>query len=118
MSSRKSVTPTWCCALVLAVLSCTSAIAADPEFVIRIHEHRFDPAELHVPEGRKFRIVLLNLDDAPEEFDSHALNREKHIAPKGRVELYLGPLEAGRYLFEGESTAAPGSAALGVIVVP
>ncbi len=101
-----------------AALACSTAIGADPEFLITIHEHRFDPAELHVPEGKKIRLVLQNLDDHAEEFDSHVLNREKHVPPKGRVTIYIGPLEPGRYLYEGESSEAPGSAALGVIVVP
>ncbi len=104
--------------VVLAALPLASASGAHPEFVIRIHEHRFEPAELHIPEGRKVRIVVENLDDTPEEFDSHSLNREKHIPAKSRVTLFIGPLEAGRYLYEGESADLGGPAALGVIVVP
>ena len=106
------------CLLLLAASGVTAAASAEPEFVIRIQGHRFEPAELHVPEGKKVRITLENLDDTPEEFDSHALNREKHVSGKGRATLYIGPLEPGRYLFEGESVDAPGGAALGVIVVP
>lgn len=90
---------------------------AELEYVIRIKDHRFDPAELHVPRGTKMRVVLDNEDAISEEFDSHALNREKHVPAKSRVTLYLGPLEPGRYLFEGENHGDGGGAALGVIVV-
>jgi len=30
--------------------------------------------------------------------------------------LFIGPLDPGRYLYEGESSDIPGGAALGVIV--
>jgi hypothetical protein len=32
------------------------------------------------------------------------------------VVLFIGPLEAGRYLYEGENDGSHGSAALGVVV--
>jgi len=90
--------------------------AADVQFVIQIKDHRFVPAELVIPSGVKVSIVLDNQDDTPEEFDSHALNREKHVPPKSRVTLFIGPLDPGRYLFEGESSETRGSAALGILV--
>jgi len=74
-------------------------------------------AELNIPSGVKVRIILDNQDDTPEEFDSHALNREKHVPPKSRVTLFIGPLDPGRYLFEGETSESRGNAALGVLVV-
>lgn len=102
----------------VAALLPAPARAAEKEFLIEIRDHRFVPAEVHVPAGEKLRIVLENQEDVPEEFDSHALNREKHVPPHGRVVLFVGPLEPGRYLFEGENSADAGSAALGVVVVP
>ncbi len=103
--------------MALLGLGAPLAAGADLEYVIRIKDHRFDPAELHVPRGTKMRVVLDNEDDISEEFDSHALNREKHVPGKSQVTLFLGPLEPGRYLFEGENNGDGGGAALGVIVV-
>ncbi len=103
--------------LVLMARTALPAIASEPEFVIRIKDHKFIPAQLGIPAGTKVRIILENQGETPEEFDSHALNREKHVPARSRVTLFIGPLEAGRYLFEGESGEHPGGAALGVLVV-
>lgn len=107
------------CAWLLGLLLCVtaSALAADPEFLIRIKGHQFIPAELTIPKGQKVRIVLDNQDDTPEEFESYSLNREKHIPPKSSVTLYIGPLDAGRYVFQGEDRSEGGGSALGVIDV-
>ncbi len=104
-------------ALLVGAIPFVATPAEVPQYVIRIKEHRFIPAELAVPPGVKVSIVLDNQDDAPEEFDSHALNREKHVPPKSRVTIFIGPLDPGRYLYEGETPANGGNAALGVIIV-
>lgn len=83
-----------------------AALAADYTLVIK--DHRFEPAELIVPSGVKFKLVIDNQDATPEEFDSHALNREKVIGANSRITLYLGPLDAGRYPFDGELHEARG----------
>jgi hypothetical protein len=99
------------------LLSCADAIAdTEPEYTIRIVHHRFEPAELHIPAGTKVRIVLDNQDETADEFDSHSLNREKHVPAKSQVTIFIGPLARGRYVYEGESEAE-GGPALGVIVV-
>lgn len=89
-----------------------SALAADPDYTIVINEHRFEPAEMTVPAGKKIKLLIVNRDATPEEFDSFALNREKVIVGQGSATLYIGPLEAGRYEFMGEFHA---STAQGVI---
>jgi Cupredoxin-like domain len=101
-------------ALALLILTTSPTISAEPEFVIQIKNHQFIPAELHVPTGVKLRIILDNQDDTPEEFESYSLDREKHIPPKSRITLFIGPLTAGRYVYQGEDRA-DGGAALGVI---
>ncbi len=104
------------CVAWLALLSAAPAVAGtEPEYVIRIVHHQFVPAELHIPTGIKVRIVLDNQDDTGEEFDSHSLNREKHVPPKSQAVIFIGPLAPGRYVYESESEVA-GGAALGVIV--
>ena len=78
------------------------ALAADPEFRLTIRDHRFEPAELRVPAGRKVKLVIDNQDATPEEFESHDLKREKVIPGKTRLPIFIGPLKPGRYGFVGE----------------
>ena len=113
------MTPRIFCAvwwLQLCVFAAASFAGTEPEYVIKILHHQFVPAELHIPQGIKIRIVLDNQDDTAEEFDSHSLNREKHLLPKSQATIFIGPLAPGRYVFESESEVA-GGAALGIIVV-
>lgn|ERR1700716_22552 len=106
-----------CLVMTLWLFAPVSAFAAEAEFVVRIKDHHFIPAELHVSPGVKIRIVLENQDETPEEFESYSLNREKHVPPKSRVAIFIGPLGPGRYLFGGENKYGSSAAALGVIVV-
>ena len=79
-----------------------AARAADPEFTLVIKEHRFEPAEVKVPAGKKVKLIVDNRDGTAEEFDSHALNREKVIPPRSKATIFIGPLKAGTYPFIGE----------------
>lgn len=76
--------------------------AADGEFTVVIKDHKFDPAELTVPAGQKIKLIVDNQDASPEEFESHALKREKVVAGKSRITLMVGPLKPGSYPFFGE----------------
>lgn len=88
--------------LFLLSLSSTVALAAVPEYQLVIRGHRFVPSELVVPAGQKVKLVVINEDATPEEFESHALNREKIVSGKARINVYVGPLPPGRYPFFGE----------------
>ena len=88
--------------------------AADADFTLTIKDHRFQPSELEVPAGKKVKILVVNQDATPEEFESHSLNREKVIAGNGSATIYVGPLAAGNYKFFGEFNEAT---AQGVIIV-
>jgi plastocyanin len=89
------------------------ALAADDVFTIQIKNHRFEPAELTVPAGKKVKLLVENLDASPEEFESHELNREKIISGNSKATIYIGPLAAGKYPFFGEFNEAT---AQGVII--
>ena len=90
----------WMFATVLLIPS--FAFAADTEFLLVIRDHRFEPQELTVPAGKKFKLLVDNRDFTAEEFESHALNREKVVPGNSRVPVFLGPLAPGRYPFFGE----------------
>jgi hypothetical protein len=77
-------------------------LAADTEFTLVIQDHRFQPGELTVPADKKIKLTIENRDATPEEFESHALNREKVIAGKSSASIFIGPLKPGRYPFIGE----------------
>jgi len=85
-----------------AGVSIPDALAADDAFTLSIKDHRFEPAQLEVPAGKKLKLVVKNLDPTPEEFESHDLKREKVIPGKGQATISLGPLKPGTYKFVGE----------------
>jgi hypothetical protein len=101
----------------LGLLASPLASAVEPEFLIVIKDHVFAPSVLQIPANTKVRIVVDNQQDAPDEFESYSLNREKHIPPRSRITLFIGPLEPGRYLYQGENDAPAREAPLGVIEV-
>ena len=90
------------------------AHAAEPEVLLVIKNHRFEPAELKVPAGQRIKLIVHNQDTTPEEFESHSLNREKVIPAGAKATLFIGPLKPGRYPFVGEYNEAT---AKGVVVV-
>ena len=92
-------------ALLLLASASLRVTATEPEFRLVLKDHRFSPVELAVPAGQKIRLVIENLDATAEEFESYALNREKIVPAGGRIILYVGPLQPGRYEFFGEFNA-------------
>ena len=97
----------------LLALMSISAFAADDSYTLTIRDHRFEPTELRVPAGKKVKVLIRNQDATAEEFDSHALNREKVIPANDSGVIFIGPLKAGRYPFIGEFHEAT---ARGVVV--
>jgi plastocyanin len=85
-----------------AAVIASDARAADDAIAITIQDHRFEPAQLEVPAGKKLTLVVKNLDPTPEEFESYDLKREKVIPGKGQVTIAIGPLKPGVYKFVGE----------------
>ncbi len=67
-----------------------------------ISQHRFQPAEITVPANTKVKLVIDNQDNTAEEFESHALNREKVIPANKTGVIFIGPLKPGKYEFFGE----------------
>ena len=90
--------------LILAFLwlAVGEAYGQETEARLAIRNHKFEPAELTVPAGKKVKLVIENQDDTAEEFESYELNREKVVPPKAQVSVYVGPLKPGRYPFFGD----------------
>lgn len=87
---------------ILTALSFSTRADSLPEFSLTLDNHLFFPSRLEVPAYKKFKLVILNKDSGPEEFDSFDLNREKVIFPQRSSVIFIGPLEPGRYDFFGE----------------
>jgi hypothetical protein len=77
-------------------------MAARPQVDLVIINNLFHPAVLKVPANKKLKLVIINHDDEPEEFDSFALNREKVIFGQSKAVIYVGPLSPGEYPFFGQ----------------
>ena len=91
-----------------------SAVGAEPEYVLIIQNHKFEPTEVKIPAGKKVKLQIQNKDSTPEEFHSDDLKREKIILGNKTAFVLLGPLSPGRYKFMGEFHE---STAQGVVVV-
>jgi hypothetical protein len=90
--------------LVLAGLCfCGTAVADDPaQIAVKLKDHRFEPAEIHVRTGKPTVLIVTNEDTTAEEFDSTALQVEKVIAAGRYATIRLRPLAPGRFPFMGE----------------
>lgn len=87
--------------LLLSLLS-LNAYAAGDSYTIVIKNHKFEPAELHVPADKKVKLIVDNQDATPEEFESESLSREKVIPAKSKGTVVIGPLAPGEYSYFGE----------------
>ena len=102
-------------ALLLVTVDTELARANEPISVtVTLRDHRFEPMQIEVPANQEIKLVVINADTTPEEFESHDLKIERVIAGKATAEFKLRPLKAGkRYKFFGEFHEAT---AQGVIV--
>ena len=73
-----------------------------PSFTIEIRAHLFYPSQLVVPANTKIKLLVINHDSTPEEFESYELNREKVIVGGAKATIFIGPLKPGDYPFFGE----------------
>ena len=83
-------------------LSSAAPLQAQTAIDVTIKDHRFTPAEIHVPAGKPAVLNIKNEDSTAEEFNSSALKIEKVIGGGNEGIVRLRPLEPGRYPFMGE----------------
>lgn len=76
--------------------------ADTPVIEIEIRDHLFYPPEVVVPANTKVKLLVINHDPTPEEFESYELNREKVISGNSKTVIFIGPLNPGEYPFFGE----------------
>jgi plastocyanin len=75
---------------------------ADDAIALKIKDHKFTPAEIHVKANVPNVITMTNEDATAEEFDSTSLKVEKVVAGNSSGNVHLRPLAPGRYPFMGE----------------
>ena len=85
--------------LIVFCLVAIQTFAATDEITLTLKNHTFEPKELIVPAGKKVKILVVNQDATPAEFESKPLNREKVIPGKSTGVINVGPLKPGRYGF-------------------
>src|SRR5437879_10816942 len=110
---RRMRGPVFAIAVMAAVATALYGAADAQELNLVIRDHKFEPAEIRVPAGKRVSIVVSNEDATPEEFESSALKVEKVIAGKSKALVRIGPLAPGRYEFIGEFHA---DTAKGVVI--
>lgn len=89
-------------ALLACVCFCAAVNADVPTFTIEIRDHLFFPSQLTLPANTKVKLIVINRDATPEEFESYELNREKVIMGGAKAIIFVGPLVPGDYPFFGE----------------
>lgn len=83
-------------------------------FRLTLNGSGFEPAEVQVPAGVRFVLVVRNESAAAAEFESKGLNAEKVISAGREAMIRVGPLAAGRYPFENEFNAGAKGAVVAV----
>lgn len=86
----------------LAIGLAASASADMPSYTLTIRNHHFQPTELQAPAGQKFKVIVVNQDPTPEEFESTDMHREKVVVGGSKITVFIGPLPAGTYTFFGD----------------
>lgn len=77
-----------------------AVFAADmPQYALTIKDHKFEPSQVTVPAGVKFKVLVSNQDSTPSEFESNDFNREKIVLPNSVITVFIGPLDKGHYKF-------------------
>ena len=60
---------------------------------------RFEPASFNVAAGLPVKLTVMNQGDAPIEFESFELNRERVVQPGHSITVQLPKLDPGQYHF-------------------
>lgn len=85
---------------ILAVCAASVVAGAEiPVYKLVIKDHKFQPTEITAPADTKFKVLVVNQDSTPSEFESTEFNREKIVLPNSSTTVFIGPLAKGRYKF-------------------
>jgi heme/copper-type cytochrome/quinol oxidase subunit 2 len=87
--------------LALSAFAMAPLASAEDATVVKLtlKNHKFQPAETHVPANKPVTIELNNQDTTPAEFESKTLRVEKIVAGGATATIQVRALAAGRYRF-------------------
>lgn len=86
--------------IVMSMIAFTWADAAPPKtFHLTIENQSFEPNSVTIPAEQTIKILVINKDSIPAEFESSKFNAEVVIPGKSHVPVYIRPLEPGTYEF-------------------
>ncbi len=105
-STKTNILKTITCCSALYCTMGLAGLATAAQYEVKIENHHFIPEQLEVTAGEKHRLIVINKDATPEEFESYELNREKIVAGNSKITVFLPPLDAGTYPFFGEFNEA------------
>jgi heme/copper-type cytochrome/quinol oxidase subunit 2 len=89
-------------AAVLAMLALTSPLRAETQLEITLSDTGFTPAELTVPAGEPFTLLVHNTTAAAAEFESKDLRIEKIVAAGTDIVINVRAQDPGVYKFVDE----------------
>ncbi len=84
------------------ILSASQAFAAENEYLIKIKDHKFEPAEISIPANQDFKLIIENTDKTLEEFESSDLKKEKLVGAGKKITIPVKALKPGEYNFFGD----------------
>ena len=85
-------------AVAAVFLAALPAFAADG-YRITFEDHAATPQTLTVPAGERVKLQIKNARSVPAEFESSDLGREKVVPAGLTLDLWIGPLQPGKYKF-------------------
>jgi plastocyanin len=77
----------------------SSARADDAQPQLKFTNGHFEPAAFTVAAGKAIKLTVMNQGDAPIEFESFELNRERVVQPGQTITVQLPKLDPGQYHF-------------------
>ena len=72
-------------------------------YAITMKDHKITPAEIHVPSGKPFYVVVTNNTGTADEFEMLFPALEQVIQPGDTRKVLVRPLKAGHFPFMGEN---------------
>ncbi len=89
-------------AAALAVLALTGPLRAETQYEITLSDTGFTPAELTVPAGEPFTLLVHNTTSAAAEIESNDMRIEKIVAAGADIVIKVRAQDPGVYKFVDE----------------
>jgi heme/copper-type cytochrome/quinol oxidase subunit 2 len=85
--------------LTILAMSALPVHAGDASSQLRFERGSVEPARLTIPANAPVKLQVTNAGDAPVEFESFELHRERVVQPGQTITVYIPALAPGAYPF-------------------